>query len=222
MFVINKKQKIIGIIIASILLVGVGILLTTILQNRKFANTNVIEKELVNRFQKKPSYDFSVSTIVQPDSKPTVIFKGSLNTNKDVDGTYTISGKDYKVLSNDSKVYMKSADDKDWQDGKPIIYEVNVSTHPEWIQIQKRLPDVVANKVRYLQYSVIFEKPDQEMVKNMPQEVLDSLQIRGSVLLEKDKLLLKSMKLHQGKDENGSYDIEYIASNKNISVKLPK
>lgn len=231
----KSNQKIILIIFLIIILVGVAFYWTRSFWYHKSvpeAQKNQIQADLVSNFKEQQSY--SVSSLGSEDKdKATVMLNGNLAPNGDFQGKYEINQPAQKdqpaikssieIIKIGTDVYIKEAKDDTFQkkDSYSII-ELNILAHPEDIQIQSQLADQKIDGVTYSQYNILFEKPDQEIIKTMSQEQLDNLRISGTILVRKDNFQLKQMKLHQGKDDNNSFTIDYSVLDSAPKIEVPK
>lgn len=192
------------------------------------AQKEQLQKDIVSSF--KDQRGFNIAVVGKKDSGAKL--KGDFTPAGDFQGQYVFSQpaqdkipaftKTTDIIRIGHDTYTKDSQDKTYQkDDKFYAFELNIMAHPEDIQIQEQLPDQTIDGVTYAQYSIIFEKPGQEIVKTMSQETLESLRVTGTILVRKDNFLLKQMKLHQGKENIGEFTIEYTINANPPKIEAP-
>lgn len=189
-----------------------------------------IQKDLVSGFKAQKGFDVSLSG--PQNDKVGSKLTGALAPSGDFQGKYEftqpaqdeqpVSTQTVNIIKVGSDTYTKNEQDQTYQkNDKMFAYQLNIMAHPEDIQIQGQMPDQKVDGIVYSQYQIIFEKPGQEIVKEMSQELLDNIRMTGTILLHKQTLILKQMKLHQGKEEKASFTINYTPTDSAPKIEPP-
>lgn len=200
---IRKKTLLYLVISISFLAVALALsaLLFDKVSDKRFNETDSIEQDFHSALAAAPGFD--------------VTFKGSAgdivgHTNKSsFEGSLEKNGAKTKLISLSDTSYISS--DGTWSENKDAFsYEMNLIKHPEYIQLENRLDDVVIDGVTYLQYQILFEKPNQKIIDEIPKSRLEQIRLYGTALINKNTLELKQEKLHIGKNSSATaFTLEY-------------
>lgn len=225
----SKFKKIWVIIsIATIVLILAGIFGYFYFRNQNYNDLKVIKENISSQFSKGNAHSISITDI--QTAKKT---DKSNNSQYNQVLTGKIYGDDFagenkindeitsNIVAKDGKIYTQSGKEGWKQDDKTYTYKLNIIEHPQWIQLQKQLDDQEINGTAYLQYQVLFENPNQEILKTMSKEALENLRITGTMLINKKTMELKQIKLHQGKDTSNEIKVEYSALGSVPKIEAP-
>jgi hypothetical protein len=204
-----------------LVLVVVGVILISRPNQSNKTNVGDIKLELQRQFSQGMGHTVSVKTA-------SGTFSGQLNST-DFKGSFK-SGSNLaasQIVSLDGKNYVSDVNGKNWENNSAMFSsQINMVTHPEWIQIQKQLPGVSKNGKSYHQYEILFENPDQDITKNMSEDLHNKFGYFGIILVDTDTLQLKQMKIHAGKEEPKDKDlittIEYSEISNPPDISIPK
>ena len=226
----SKNQKKVYLIIAFIiLLIGLSIVYAFRISdiNKYSKNLPEINQTIITNFLTKKAYDTVLSSPTEKIEGKFVnpsLFEGDHQIGSKAESGNMSYTKDYSIIKVDNENFIKKDGEESYKknEDSSVSYILNMITHPDWIQIQKRLADQKIDGVTYLQYEIFFEKPDQEIVKTMSQEQLENLRIYGTILVKKDNFQLKQIKLHQGKNTETTFLIEYSPLENAPVIEKPK
>jgi len=181
---------------------------------------NLSNKELLDKFNKNPSYDISL------DNQSASI-KGSYSTPKSFQGDYYTKAKgtqtdkpDYKIVVVDDKKQIIDSQDKAIDNPNFLLIETNIISHPEYINVLEPVSREVADNITYIKYNVIFEKTDPDINKSVPPDIHSDLVYRGYILVNEKTKILKKLVLSQ-KSNPSEITIDYTALNKKVEINLP-
>jgi len=206
----NKKI----IILVVLVIVTIGLLLAVyLIQHKKLTDFPKIQTKMTDNF-KKQAFDVSFK-----GSDTTI--KGTLDKSANFKGDILVKDTVVQnIIKVGDKTYTKSPEEEKWQiqQSSAFLSQIGLMTHPEYIQLQKQL----LNSGGSYQYSIIFEKPGQDLLKQMSKEDLAKLQMTGTVLLNKSSFQLKELKFHQGKETTNEVIIDYTINPNPPTITEPK
>lgn len=213
---INKKFKLaFSIILAMAMII---VVLFYIKDYRQYStDLHSLQQRIISGYKSSFGYNVSLSQSnvkIEGKLNPEGSFVGKIHSGDSALGD---------VIQKDAKVYIKEAGSEKWSgDNKNYLAEINMISHPEYIQLQKRLRDVYRDNKTYLHYEILFEKPNQEVVKLIPPSQLEELRIYGDVLIEKTSLKLYEINLHYGKKGKNTMTIHYTPLVDLPQIKIPE
>ncbi len=222
-FIQNKKIRIalsslMIIVISSLVVCGVIYILKKNDQ-KKYSNLPTIQDKIYSATEQQKNFQASVQSdqvkaegiFSNPDRfSGKVIYGAEINS----------SAWSRDVIKANEDIYIK---DKDTWEKQSVSYiELNIITHPNWFQLQERLEDNTESNIKYLNYRVIFEKPNQEITKEIPQETLEQMRITGTLTVNKENFQIKKASLKMGEDDSKQYSIEFSPTSDAPSIKMPE
>lgn len=192
----NKKWLIVAvvlcllIVIASIFFVSKLSKKNQIKPHKDYTET---QKAITDKYNQSPqSIDLSDKTIS---------LKGNVDATRNFSGTYIVDGVEKDIKRENNSIFTKDSGTDVWQPSEnTLLRELNIIAHPEYIQILSQIEDIKIGDSDCNQYSILFEKPDQAIVKEMAPEELERLRIYGTIAVTKDTKQLLRFRYHLGKD----------------------
>lgn len=212
------KKKIITLIIGfAVLVLVLGVIFIFQKNSVKIYNDVEVKRTITENYTNIPGQAVSISS---GDDASNISIKGNFIAKQaSLKGTDAFGNEFIRI---DGKTYFKGEDSKWKLSEKPLYeYESNILLHPEWIQLKTRQTDEKIEGKKYLKYDVVFEKPDQDIAQTFSQEQLEAIQLKGSIWIDPERMIIKKLNLMQGSQEASKIAIDYTTLSNAPEIKAP-
>lgn len=214
----NKKITII-ILATLIIVLGVAVLVLYSGQRKKQAETEKIQTQMTDAF-KKTAFD----TAYEVKSAESTNLKGTMDAKANFQGD--ILNQDavvQNIVKVGDKVYTKAPKEDKWllQQNPTFLAQINLMSHPEYIQLKKYLKkDSDGNPI----YAILYDQTSKILSGKLTREQKAQrvkLQLTGTVTLDQKTGQLKELKLSKDAKTPNEVTINYTINTKPPLISEP-